>query len=209
MDRAKILRERYVSTRSRSERDSLGELILSAENQAYELKEEANQFWLQSKMAEKEYWKNLTPDEIDRFLMSTTDTAEKPKTKSNDFETLPDSAELLIPNILIGDSGMEKPASDLASADLIYKIQIGAFSRGIPNYLKPMFKKISLLRKVETYIDEKGVTVYTTGNLTNLADALVLQKQVRQEGAEDAYIVPFLKGKRITLEQAKEIEGIK
>ncbi len=206
---AKILRDRYDSIRSQSERDSLGQLILSAENQAYELKEETNQLWVQSKMAEKEYWKNATLDELDRFLMSEADSAEKSKAKNKGHETLSDSTELLIPDILIGERGMEKPASEASSADLIYKIQIGAFSRGIPNYLKPMFEKLSLLRKVETYTDEKGVTVYTTGNLTKLDDALVMQKQVRQEGAEDAYIVPFLKGKRITLEQAKKIEGIK
>lgn len=209
LSRANILRDRYVALRSRSEQDSVGQLILAAEHQAYELKEEANQLLLQAKMAEKEYWKNATPDEVDRFLMSATVSAQKQATPTEKVKALPDSVELLIPTILIGEPGMVNQAAEAGSADLVYKIQIGAFSRGIPNYLQPMFKKISLLRKVENYTDEKGVTVYTTGNLTKLDDALLMQKQVRQEGAEDAYIVPFLKGKRITLELAKEIEGIK
>ena len=49
------------------------------------------------------------------------------------------------------------------------------------------------------------MVVYTTGNLTNYEDAEKMKNQVRQEGIKDAYIVPYLKGKRITLEQAKEL----
>ena len=94
----------------------------------------------------------------------------------------------------------------LGKDDLIYKIQIGAFSRGLPDYIKRLYKKLGLIRKIETYTDEKGIVVYTTGNLANLEDALKMQNQVRQEGAEDAFVVPYFQGKRITLEQAKELE---
>jgi hypothetical protein len=69
-----------------------------------------------------------------------------------------------------------------------------------------LYKKLSLIRKIDNYTDEKGVIVYTTGNLTNLDDAVKLQKQVRQEGIQDAFVIAFYNGKRITLEQAKEIE---
>jgi hypothetical protein len=34
-----------------------------------------------------------------------------------------------------------------------------------------------------------------------------MQNQVRQEGIEDAFVVPYFNGKRITLEQAKKIEA--
>jgi hypothetical protein len=51
-----------------------------------------------------------------------------------------------------------------------------------------LYKKLSLIRKIDNYTDEKGVVVYTTGSLTNLDDAVKLQKQVRQE----AYKMPLL-----------------
>ncbi|HSM48661.1 MAG TPA: hypothetical protein VK872_12650, partial [Draconibacterium sp.] len=100
----------------------------------------------------------------------------------------------------------ERPALKPKSSGITYKIQIGAYSRGIPNNMKSVFSKISVIRKVENYTDEKGVVVYTTGNLTNYEDALVMQKQVQQEGIKDAIIAAYLNGKRIPLEQAKEIE---
>jgi len=34
-----------------------------------------------------------------------------------------------------------------------------------------------------------------------------MRDQVRQEGIKDAQVVPYFQGKRITLEQAKEIEA--
>ncbi len=72
--------------------------------------------------------------------------------------------------------------------------------------MKSVFSKISVIRKVENYTDEKGVVVYTTGNLISYEDAVIMQKQVQQEGIKDAIIAAYLNGKRITLEQAKEIE---
>ena len=75
----------------------------------------------------------------------------------------------------------------------------------MPSYKKRLFDKLSLIRKIEKYTDDKGVVVYTTGNLTNYEDAEKMKNQVKQEGIKDARIVPYLKGKRITLEQAKEL----
>jgi hypothetical protein len=98
-----------------------------------------------------------------------------------------------------------KPAND----DLLYKIQIGAYSRGLPISIKKLFDKLSLIRKIENYTDDKGVVVYTTGNLKKLDDAMVLLKQLQQEGVEDAIIAAYFKGKRIPLTEAKELEGIK
>jgi hypothetical protein len=72
--------------------------------------------------------------------------------------------------------------------------------------MKATFKNIAMLRKVENYIDDKGVVVYTTGNLTTYDDALVMLNQIKQEGVKDAIIAAYQNGKRITLEQAKETE---
>ena len=120
--------------------------------------------------------------------------------------TVNESSEWLIPPVIQDEKPMVRPASKPKSSGITYKIQIGAYSRGIPNNMKSVFSKISVIRKVENYTDEKGVVVYTTGNLISYEDAVIMQKQVQQEGIKDAIIAAYLNGKRITLEQAKEIE---
>lgn len=208
--RTKYLREQYTKSKSRIERDSIGQIILEIENQMYDLKNEANKFLLQAKNSENAYWQNASEEKIKQFTSELNRiSSENNGLSLADNETKKDSAKIIIPDILIKENSTNNNVIKSANSDLLYKIQLGAFSRGIPNYLKPLYKKIELIRKVETYVDEKGVTIYTTGNLAKLEDALLMQKQVRQEGVEDAYIVPYFQGKRITLEQAKEIEGIK
>ncbi|MEZ5104147.1 MAG: hypothetical protein R2757_06610 [Draconibacterium sp.] len=204
-----FLRGKYASTYERSKKDSIGEQILNLENYTYELKGETNQMMMQSKSLENEYWQNASDDEIQKFRIESTKIEEAPTTAKITYAIEQDNSEPVIPEILVKDAKPESPTSKSDNSDLVYKIQVGAYSRGIPSYKKSLFNKISLIRKIDNYTDEKGVVVYTTGNLTRFEDALVMQKQVRQEGIDDAFIVPYLQGKRITLEQAKEIEGIK
>ncbi|WP_372936522.1 SPOR domain-containing protein, partial [Mariniphaga sediminis] len=119
-----------------------------------------------------------------------------------------DSAIVLLPGALSDFYDTNQTTSKQQKSEgLVYKVQIGAYSRGVPSYRQRLYKKLSLIRKIENYTDENGVVVYTTGNLTNLDDGEKMKEQVRQEGIEDAVVVPYFNGKRITLEQAKKIEA--
>ncbi len=211
MQELDFLRDKYAQTYNRNQKDSIGQKILEYENNSYDLKNEINNMQIRSKSLENEYWQNASDQEINDFILNSKKITEAKITHNKvEITVQNDSSEATIPEILV--ENMDSPGTTQNpgnTSELIYKIQIGAYSRGIPSYKKSLFNKISLIRKVDNYTDEKGVVVYTTGNLTNFEDALVLQKQVRQEGVEDAFIVPYLNGKRITLEQAKEIEGIK
>jgi hypothetical protein len=89
----------------------------------------------------------------------------------------------------------------------VYKIQIGAYSRSVPAHRQRLYNKLSMIRRIENYTDENGVVVYTTGNLTSMEDAEKMRHQVRQEGIQDAIVVPYFNGKRITLEQVKKMEA--
>jgi len=129
------------------------------------------------------------------------DESETPSTE--------DKSALEIPKILVNDKSPINKSTKQENKDLTYKIQIGAYSRGLPLSTKKLFDKLSLIRKIENYTDENGVVVYTTGNLTKFDNALQLLKQVQQEGVEDAIIAAYYKGKRIPLTEAKELEGIK
>ena len=88
---------------------------------------------------------------------------------------------------------------------IVYRIQIGSFSKGLPEYIDRLYKKLAVLRRIDHYTDEKGITVYTIGEVSNLDDALKLQAQIRQEGVKDAFVVAYNNGKRITLKEAREL----
>ena len=206
LEEVKKLRAEYSSAKTREEKNYIGEKILEYENETFQLKSEAPKFLIQAKDFENEYWQNATSEEIKKFNAESTINSEKNKTEIEITDNITlDTTTFIDPNILLGSNENSTSANEKNDADLIYKIQIGAHSRGLPSYKKKLFDKLSLIRKIENYTDEKGVVVYTTGNLTNYDDAVKMKNQVRQEGIKDAFIVPYLKGKRITLEQAKEL----
>ncbi|MCR5822023.1 MAG: N-acetylmuramoyl-L-alanine amidase [Bacteroidales bacterium] len=53
----------------------------------------------------------------------------------------------------------------------------------------------------------KGSYNYTKGNFTTLKEALVLRKTLQNEGFKDAWVIPFYKGRRISHQEAKDIEA--
>jgi hypothetical protein len=203
MIRTEILRDKYKSAQSRTERDSLGQLILSLEGEAYDLKNSVTSLFMQAKTSENGYWANASTEETERFIKELNLSSRITNTTAE----MPETNDIIIPQILIQDEQAKTAAAKAGDLGVTYKIQIGAYSRGIPSSLKSVFNKISILRKVENYTDENGVVVYTTGNLTNYDDAVVMQKQVKQEGIKDPIIAAYFNGKRITLEQAKEIDN--
>ncbi len=202
--RTEILRDKYKSAPSRAEKDSIGQVILSLEGEAYDLKNSTNQFFMQAKNAENSYWSNASQEETENFIKELNVVSAK-LSEQKSADTI-ENSEIIIPPILIQDEVIKNETSN-GNSGITYRIQIGAYSRGIPNSQKAVFNKISILRKVENYTDENGVVVYTTGNLTSFDDAVVMQKQIRQEGIKDPIIAAYLNGKRITLENAKEIDN--
>ncbi|MDO8951712.1 MAG: tetratricopeptide repeat protein [Draconibacterium sp.] len=202
-----VLREKYKTSKSRTEKDSIGHQILVLESQTYELNSVVNQLFLQAKSVENGYWQNATTEETENFINKLNAVSrEMDNKKTAQSEEFSESPALIIPPVLMKNSETERSTPKPKPSGIIYRIQLGAYSRGIPNNMKPVFNKISVIRKVENYTDDKGVVVYTTGNLTNYDDAVQMQNQIRQEGIKDPIIAAYLNGKRITLEQAKEIE---
>lgn len=200
------LRSVYTTSDSRTERDSIGQQILELERKTYELKKVVNQLFSQAKTAENGFWQNASPVEKEAFIKELSVIKEEEIKNELKNNTVIDEPVLIVTPVLADNAEEEKPAAKPNTSGITYKIQIGAYSRGIPNNMKSVFNKISLIRKVDNYTDEKGVVVYTTGNLTTYDDAVVMQNQVRQEGIKDPIIAAYLNGKRINLEQAKETE---
>lgn len=210
LQKADELRDDYREATSENEKKIIGEEILSLENESYKLKEEVTQLLERSRNLENEYWQNAPAQELKKFQQETekhAETTAPQEPKPDSTQAAPDTSVTIDPNILLNNLDVNKvtPEQQPEKDELVYKIQIGAYSKGLPRYVERLFKKLSLIRKIDHYTDENGITVYTTGNLTNLEDAIKMQNQVRQEGVEDAFVVPYFNGKRITLKQAKEI----
>jgi len=70
-----------------------------------------------------------------------------------------------------------------------------------------LIKKLSILRKIENYKDEKGFTIYTTGSLNKYAEAVTLQNQVKQEGVKNAIVEAYRNGKKITVADARKLNN--
>ena len=206
---ANKLRENYSNEKNPAVKAELGEKILSLENDSYNLQSEINRQFSSARNAENQYWNSagsiatynfqVELEKIQSALKGETVNTEESRTQ-RDSVTVPPAAvsEFFETNPAISSNQNDK---------LVYKIQIGAYSRGVPAYRQRLYKKLSFIRKIENYTDEKGVVVYTTGNLSNLEDAEKMRNQVKQEGIQDAVVVPYFNGKRITLEQAKKIEA--
>ena len=151
-----------------------------------------NTLFASARSKENEYWENASESEFYNFNL------EQEKIlaiiESEKEETLRESKAQYISMENIPESFFEmheqRPAAQggQKSDQLVYKIQIGAYSRGVPAHRQRLFKKLSLIRKIENYTDEKGVVVYTTGNLTNLEDAEKMLNQIKQEGVQDAIV---------------------
>ena len=207
LNKLEMLRNQYQLARSSEERNRIGQEIIPLETEIYSIKEETTQFFIQSGNVENSYWENVTDEEIKDFLYEL-ESYTSINNENQNKQTVPinDNFEYIDPSILF--QGRTEPIKEERhrSDELIYKIQIGAYSRALPAHIDRLFKKLSVLRKIENYTDEKGVVVYTVGNLNNYEDAEKMRLQVKQEGAEDAIVVPYYNGKRITLEEAKEIK---
>ncbi len=204
-------RKAYRNTGAPDERKTLAEKIVSLETDTYTMQDGVNTLFASARNRENEYWENAGEQETYNFKLEQDKIlaiieAEKEETEQEyqqqniSPENIPESFFEIYEQKPATQSG-QKPEN------LVYKIQIGAYSRGVPAHRQRLFNKLSLIRKIENYTDEKGVVVYTTGSLTTLEDAEKMHSQVKQEGIQDAVIAPYFNGKRIPLEQAKQIEA--
>lgn len=201
LEEAEKLRTAYKNTQSTDEREAIATKIIGLENESFNLEEEIKKIYLESRIVENEYWENAGPVSRNNFLMEQEKLISSLK-ESNEDPRKPE--EKILIDII---EPMPKPSAKAIPSELTYKIQIGAYSKGVPDYRQRLYNKLSVIRTIDSYTDEKGVVVYTTGNLTRYEDALKMQNQVKQEGIQDASVVPYFNGKRITLEQAKQMEA--
>jgi hypothetical protein len=204
------LRKLYHNNVNPIIRDSLALEIQNHEYRNLVLNTEVDQHYNQARKLEQEWWKKSDNAVFETFRQMK-DSLIRLQTASLLISQAPDSTLFSLPDSLATDSLSLKSRENLQSTELsdeiTYRIQIGAYDKGLPTQRKLLFNKLGKIRTIETLKLENGVTVYTTGNLKNMGDALKLQTQIRQEGIKDAFVIMVKDGKRVPLPtENKEIE---
>lgn len=207
----KALRLRYDQSNLSSTKEEIANKLLQLEPESLQLKANADALFLKAREAEVQYWNSASAEQIEAL------NAENQKLQQNAAQTLLDETGLLEnePEIestdedaILDDERIELeevPVVTEPADKVVYKVQIGAYSKGLPDYVDRLYKRLSVLRRIDQYTSEKGVVVYTVGELSRFDDAVKLQNQIRQEGVSDAFVVAFLNGKRIALNEAQKI----
>ena len=97
---------------------------------------------------------------------------------------------------------VEKPVATAVpqgAQSIVFKVQVLSTDKRLPQNA-PQFKG----QKVEEYVDG-NMFKYTLGSTTNLDEVGNLQKEVRAKGFEGAFAVAFINGKRVTMQEARDI----
>jgi hypothetical protein len=85
---------------------------------------------------------------------------------------------------------------------LVYRVQVGAFARPIP---EDLFKEFTPVTGEKL---DNGITRYLAGYFGNRVKVVDAQKQIRALGYADAFVVAYCDGNRITLAEARRLEDL-
>lgn len=86
---------------------------------------------------------------------------------------------------------------------VVYRVQIISTEKSLPND-SPKFKGV----KDIWHYEQGGMFKYTAGEYSSMAEASQRQSELRKDGFTEAFVVAFDKdGKRITIEEAKKLNG--
>lgn len=146
----------------------------------------------QSQDSKAENTEKKKPEENVQEIKEEIKQEEKPK--ANQVVEKNDTSKI--------ETTIETQKIEANNADkVMFKVQIASSTTKI--VLKP--ENFNGLKNVE---EEKLETVYkyTVGNTSVFSEALSLQREIREKSYKDAFIVALYKGKRITLQEAFEIQ---
>ena len=201
---ADSLRKAYTVA-SDEEREKISQQILQAEQTSVSLNEEIPVAFEKAREIENTYWQTASMEEINQYqqkIRKYEDSIAHQKQQVNHQQVL-DTITVYLPS-----KNQKEPEQKAETpTGIIYKIQIGAFKGKVPETTNKLIKKISIIRKVENQVDEKGVKVYTTGNLRSYAEAGTMLNQVKQEGVKNAVITAWQNGKKITVAEARKLNN--
>ncbi len=196
------LRNQYQSITSQSQRDQMAGRIIELEKQTLYLRAETDQLFQNARYLEQKWWAKADYTVYERFN-AISDSLRRIEEAQN-MAALP-PPPVISEIIMNEETETEDEEESIENHGITYKVQLGSFTRAVPAHTQALFDKISKIRPVETFINDEGATVYTTGNMKTYADGLALQNQVRVEGVKDAFVIAIKDGKRISLPEVKKL----
>lgn len=195
-NKAKALRQEAAATDSYFAREATLEDAAASERQALEKQKESI-----------ELYKKYTP----AIAATTNKTPEKTNPATTTTVTAPANATTTNSTAEIALAANESfeqketvaytsknpiPIDAKLPQGLIFKVQIGAFRKPIPQNL---FKGMAPITGETT---SKGFIRYTAGIFTKFSTADKVKKKIIDMGYKDAFVVAFLNGKRIPINEA-------
>jgi hypothetical protein len=207
------LRVEYAKSAFSENKASISSRVIELEGLAINKKSTSDSNYVKAREYELNYW-NKAPELEKWKLMAQNDSIKLEAEKKAMAQTLSQKTEQIEYEIIEIDTTSIDSAKiqtiipeidSVKTGIIVFKVQIGAYNTELPESAKKLYKKISVFRKIDQYIDERKNTVYTIGELTNVKDAIKLQDQIRQESVKDAFVIAIKDGKRIPLNEALEL----
>ena len=153
-----------------------------------------------SKIAEKEAQLFASWDSSLTFVLKLKMNAEKLFEQQKKVDLTKDSVSHLIKSHKADEAKKAKEKSNPKNNEVLFRIQITSSSKKIPLNSRK-FKDVKDI--FEYKVGE--VFKYAVGNCITQKEALELQKKVRQTSFNDAFVVAFYKGDRVSVKKAKEL----
>ena len=203
---SKELRERYEASDDLVKMQ-LADSILQLEQDSYKLNQEIAQKDQSANLLEASYWNSAGINEIAQFRTANQQLQDSIETAKKEAQTeAMQQAEIIV--VEANDSiAMDTLQTETEPVDeILYRIQIGAYRNTPPDWVQRLFKKLSVLRRIDQYTDEQGVTVYTVGELKSYEDAQQMLKQIKLEGVSTATIAAYRNNERIPVNEARKLQ---
>ncbi len=86
--------------------------------------------------------------------------------------------------------------------DIVFQIQVGAFSSEVSYDMLQTFRRHAGDKKVENYMNNKGMVVYTIGNFITFDSATFFKEELKNKGLKDAFVVALRGKKKISVGDA-------
>ncbi|MDH4473286.1 MAG: hypothetical protein QE487_11820 [Fluviicola sp.] len=115
-------------------------------------------------------------------------------TLGDGFELVANPAEVRSEKVL--------PVGTKAPSGLVYRVQVGAFAKPIP---EDLFKEFTPVTGEKL---NNGITRYLAGYFGNRNKVADAQRDIRALGYSDAFVVAYCDGERITLAEARRLEDL-
>jgi hypothetical protein len=197
---SRIVRDKRVLAKETPDNEMKKQLvndIIHMDKEAKRLQREADRKFAEAKKLNDEEIKLSPPDTITPLVASASESAPAIET---DAQPIKKDEFTLAEKSPYGPSNPIPKGLETYSG-LIYRIQLGAFSKPRPS---EAFGGVSPVRYEQ--IENSGVIKYYAGVFYSLNGVTAAIGQVKKNGFPDAFIVAYLDGNLISTEKAKEVE---